>query len=83
MNYVADMKGQNIILTTEKNKTAQWGFFKKKKYSCPMSGSRLLQPIFTDQIMYTYMAEMNGDETLQGHAQDKSEVEWQQYHHDA
>lgn len=46
-----------------------------------MSANRLLRHIFTDQIIYTYMAEMKADETLHGHAQDKFEMEWQQYHH--
>lgn len=58
--------------------------FFKNKYTYPsvsMSGNRLLQPILTDQIIYTYMAEKEADEALHGHAKDESEVEWQQYHH--
>lgn len=40
-----------------------------------MSGNRLLQPIFTDQIIYTSMAEKKADEALHGHAEDESEAE--------
>lgn len=46
-----------------------------------LAGNRLLQPILTDQIIYTYMAEKEADEALHGHGKDESEVEWQQYHH--